>query len=158
RLRHALPRAHPAAVLRHHRGPRKAHHGTDDRRRHPDLRRPEHDRRRVRSLMATFKLDGKDIPFEPGDTIIKAAWRQGIEIPHYCWHPGLSAPANCRMCLVEILPKPGMRPMSLDIVQWDAAAGDYKVSQKPKLQPACYIQAGEGMEILSDSSQNVSEA
>ena len=40
--------------------------------------------------MPTFKLDGKEIPFEPGETIIKAAWRQGIEIPHYCWHPGLS--------------------------------------------------------------------
>ena len=40
--------------------------------------------------MPTFKLDGKPIPFEPGDTIIKAAWRQGIEIPHYCWHPGLT--------------------------------------------------------------------
>ena len=44
--------------------------------------------------MPTFKLDGKTIPFEPGDTIIRAAWRQGIEIPHYCWHPGLSAPAK----------------------------------------------------------------
>ena len=39
--------------------------------------------------MPTFKLDGVDIPFEQGDTIIKAAARQGIEIPHYCWHPGL---------------------------------------------------------------------
>ena len=50
--------------------------------------------------MPSFKLDGKTIPFEPGDTVIRAAWRQGIEIPHYCWHPGLSAPANCRMVLL----------------------------------------------------------
>ena len=73
--------------------------------------------------MPTFKLDGKAIPFEPGDTIIRAAWKQGIEIPHYCWHPGLSAPANCRMCLVEILPKPGQRPLSLDILELDQATG-----------------------------------
>ena len=46
--------------------------------------------------MPTFKLDGKEIPFEAGDSIIRAAWRQGIDIPHYCWHPGLSVPANCR--------------------------------------------------------------
>jgi NADH-quinone oxidoreductase subunit G len=108
--------------------------------------------------MPTFKLDGKPIPFEPGDTIIKAAWRQGIEIPHYCWHPGLSAPANCRMCLVEILPKPGARPLNLDILEWDAATGAYKPKQKPKLQPACYTPAAEGMEVLGDSSGHVQKA
>jgi len=108
--------------------------------------------------MATFKLDGKPIPFEPGDTIIRAAHRQGIEIPHYCWHPGLSAPANCRMCLVEIQPKPGQRPLSLDVLQLDPATGEYKTVQKPKLQPACYTAAAEGMEILSDTSAHVTKA
>jgi NADH-quinone oxidoreductase subunit G len=108
--------------------------------------------------MPTFKLDGKPIPFEPGETIIKAAWRQGIEIPHYCWHPGLSSPANCRMCLVEILPKPGGRPVSLDILEWDAKAGTYVTKQKPKLQPSCYTPAAEGMEVLGDDSENVRRA
>ena len=56
--------------------------------------------------MPTFKLDDIEIPFEKGETIIQAAFRQGIEIPHYCWHPGLSIAANCRMCLVEIDPGP----------------------------------------------------
>src|SRR5271166_1155466 len=108
--------------------------------------------------MPTFKLDGKPIPFEPGDTIIRAAWKQGVEIPHYCWHPGLSAPANCRMCLVEILPKPGTRPLSLDVLEWDAKAGEYRQVQKPKLQPACYMGAADGMEVLSDTSENVKRA
>ena len=108
--------------------------------------------------MPTFKLDGKPIPFEPGDTIIKAAWRQGIEIPHYCWHPGLSSPANCRMCLVEILPKPGGRALMLDVLQWDAKVGDYRPVQKPKLQPACYTPAAEGLEVLGDHSENVTRA
>ncbi|MGH7270780.1 MAG: 2Fe-2S iron-sulfur cluster-binding protein [Polyangiaceae bacterium] len=108
--------------------------------------------------MATFKLDGKSIPFAPGDTVIKAAWRQGIEIPHYCWHPGLSAPANCRMCLIEIAPKPGARPMMLDILEWDAKAGTYVPVQKPKLQPACYTPAAEGMEVISDTSEHVRKA
>jgi NADH-quinone oxidoreductase subunit G len=108
--------------------------------------------------MPTFKLDGKSIPFEPGETIIKAADRQGIEIPHYCWHAGLSAPANCRMCLVEILPKPGQKPLSLDILELDKATGEYKVVQKPKLQPSCYFAAVDGMEVLSDTSEHVRQA
>ena len=108
--------------------------------------------------MPTFKLDGKDVPFEPGETIIHAAWKQGIEIPHYCWHPGLSAPANCRMCLVEIMPKPGTRAMSLDILEWDAALNDYKPVQKPKLQPSCYIPAAEGLEVRGDTSEHVRES
>jgi NADH-quinone oxidoreductase subunit G len=108
--------------------------------------------------MGTFKLDGKTVPFEPGDTIIKAADRQGIAIPHYCWHPGLSAPANCRMCLVEILPKPGQKPLSLDILELDAKTGEYKPVQKPKLQPACYMAPADGMEVLGDTSPNVQKA
>jgi NADH-quinone oxidoreductase subunit G len=108
--------------------------------------------------MPTFKLDGKTIPFEPGDTIIRAAWRQGIEIPHYCWHPGLTAPANCRMCLVDIQPKPGQRPIMLDVLEWDAKAGEYLPRQKPKLQPSCTMAAAEGMEVLADTSENVRKA
>jgi len=108
--------------------------------------------------MPTFKLDGKDIPFEPGESIIKAAYRQGIDVPHYCWHPGLSAPANCRMCLVEIKPGPQQRAMMLDIVEWDPKLGDYRNVQKPKLQPACQMPAVEGQEVLSDSSKHVTEA
>jgi NADH-quinone oxidoreductase subunit G len=108
--------------------------------------------------MPTLKLDGKTIPFEPGDTIIKAAHKSGIEIPHYCWHPGLSAPANCRMCLVEILPPPGQRPLMLDILAWDAKAGTYKPVQKPKLQPACQFAATDGMEVKADTSPHVHDA
>src|SRR5215218_1398162 len=108
-----------------------------------------------RTHMPTFKLDGKDIPFEKGESIIKAAARQGIEIPHYCWHPGLSAPANCRMCLVEIKPGPQQRAMMLDVLEWDPELKDYRPAQKPKLQPACQMAATEGQEVLSDSSKHV---
>ncbi len=34
--------------------------------------------------------------------MIDAAAQVGVDIPHYCYHPGLSAPAQCRMCLVEV--------------------------------------------------------
>ena len=53
--------------------------------------------------MATITVDGKDI--EIGDNerlnVIQAADRAGVSIPFYCWHPGLSVVASCRMCLVE---------------------------------------------------------
>lgn len=96
--------------------------------------------------MPTFKLDGKEVPFEPGDTIIRAAWKQGTEIPHYCWHPGLSVAANCRMCLVEVK---SARPMALPILAWDEKKKDYVETTKTKLQPACQIDAAEGMEVIS---------
>ena len=91
--------------------------------------------------MATIKIDGREIPFAQGDTIIRAAHAAGIDIPHYCWHPGLSVAANCRMCLVEVLPPPGRPAMSLDILRWDATLdggkGAYVPEKKPKLLPAC---------------------
>ncbi len=108
--------------------------------------------------MPTFKLDGLDVPFEPGDTIIRAAHRVGIDIPHYCWHPGLSVAANCRMCLVEIAPPPGRRPMLLDVLEWDKEQGQYVPQKKPKLQPACQQAAVEGMEVLSQTSEHAKRA
>lgn len=96
--------------------------------------------------MPTFKLDGREIPFEPGDSILRAAWKAGVEIPHYCWHPGLSVAANCRMCLVEIK---SQRPMALPVLTWDEKKKDYVETTKNKLQPACQIEAAEGMEVDS---------
>ncbi|APS00139.1 NADH dehydrogenase [Pajaroellobacter abortibovis] len=108
--------------------------------------------------MPTFQLDGTSIPFEPGETIIKAAYRQGIEIPHYCWHPGLSVAANCRMCLVEVVPPPGQRPIMLDVLEWDSHLNEYVPRVKLKLQPACQLTAAEGMEIRSETSPYVATA
>ncbi|MDI3283664.1 molybdopterin-dependent oxidoreductase [Polyangium sp. 15x6] len=108
--------------------------------------------------MATIKIDGREIPFEQGDTIITAAHRAGIDIPHYCWHPGLSVAANCRMCLVEVAPPPGRPAMQLDILRWDPQKKDYVPARKPKLVPACQQACAPGMEVLSEGSDHVEEA
>jgi NADH-quinone oxidoreductase subunit G len=108
--------------------------------------------------MATFKLDDQEIPFEPGETIIQAAAKAGIEIPHYCWHPGLSVAANCRMCLVEMMPPPGRKAMMLDVVRFDPETQQYVKEQKPKLVPACQQTVAQGMEIRSESSSYVEKA
>ncbi|MBN1656062.1 MAG: (2Fe-2S)-binding protein [Deltaproteobacteria bacterium] len=97
--------------------------------------------------MPTFKLDGKEIPFETGDTIIRAASRQGIEIPHYCWHEGLSVAGNCRMCLVEVKSD---RPMMLPILKFDENKKQFLPDSKIKLVPACHTPAAEGMEVFLD--------
>jgi NADH-quinone oxidoreductase subunit G len=52
-------------------------------------------------------IDGRAVAVDHGTTILKAAAQAGIEIPHFCYHPGLEVEGSCRMCLVEIegLPK-----------------------------------------------------
>lgn len=48
-----------------------------------------------------FQLDGTDVPFEPGDSVLAAATRAGRYIPHLCWHPDFGAHGSCRVCLVK---------------------------------------------------------
>jgi NADH-quinone oxidoreductase subunit G len=100
--------------------------------------------------MPKFTLDGKEIAFEPGETVMQAAWREGIEIPHYCWHPGLSIAANCRMCLVQV---ESGRPMAMPQLTFDEAKGEYVPTTKPKLQPACQLAADEGMVVSSTNDE-----
>lgn len=80
--------------------------------------------------MPKFQLDGNEIEFTPGQTIIEAAKAAGIEIPHFCWHPSLSVSGNCRICLVE-------------------------VEKAPKGQIACATQAAEGMVVFANSPKAV---
>jgi NADH-quinone oxidoreductase subunit G len=72
--------------------------------------------------MPTLEIDGQKVTVEDGANLIQAAESAGIEIPHYCYHPGLSIAGNCRMCLVEI-------------------------EKMPKLQIACNTRASEGMVV-----------
>lgn len=51
---------------------------------------------------ALFSLDGEDVPFEPGETILQAARRAGRYIPHLCWHPDFAAHGSCRICTVKV--------------------------------------------------------
>jgi NADH-quinone oxidoreductase subunit G len=52
--------------------------------------------------MPKVTIDGKEIEVEVGANLIEAARRLGIEIPHYCYHPGLSIAGQCRLCMVDI--------------------------------------------------------
>ncbi len=80
--------------------------------------------------MPKCTIDGKEIEVAPGTTVIEAASRQGIEVPHFCWHPDLTVDGNCRMCLVEI-------------------------EKMPKLQIACNTLVTDGMVIHTRSEKAV---
>ena len=49
-----------------------------------------------------FTLDGRAVAAQPGETLIEVARREGVEIPHLCWAPGLAPAGNCRACVVEV--------------------------------------------------------
>jgi NADH-quinone oxidoreductase subunit G len=78
--------------------------------------------------MPKLTIDGKEVDAPDGVNVIEAAEMLGIEIPHYCYHPALSVPGNCRMCLVEI-------------------------EKAPKLQISCNTKVTEGMVVHTQSAK-----
>ncbi len=90
--------------------------------------------------MGIVIVDGKEVEIGPHERLngIEAAARAGIEIPHYCWHPGLSVVASCRMCLVEV----GTR---------DPKTG--QIVMLPKLMPACNTPAKDGTVFITNSEK-----
>ena len=76
--------------------------------------------------MPKLTVDGKEIEVAQGATVMDAATRLGIYVPHFCWHKKLSIAANCRMCLVE-------------------------VEKAPKPLPACATPVAEGMKVWTHS-------
>ncbi|MBI81601.1 MAG: ferredoxin [Planctomycetaceae bacterium] len=69
---------------------------------------------------------------------IEAAQRAGFEVPRFCWHPGLSVAASCRMCLLET----GQR---------DPGTGE--ISMLPKLVPGCQTPAKDGTVFVTESER-----
>ena len=53
-------------------------------------------------MSQTFMLDGKTIPFEEGQTIIQAASKAGVFIPHLCYHPDFKPHGSCKLCTVKV--------------------------------------------------------
>ncbi|MFI4922976.1 MAG: NADH-quinone oxidoreductase subunit NuoG [Burkholderiales bacterium] len=80
--------------------------------------------------MLELEIDGKQIEVKEGSTIMDAANKLGIFIPHFCYHRKLSIAANCRMCLVQ-------------------------VEKAPKPLPACATPAMGGMKVLTHSDEAV---
>src|SRR6187399_1367324 len=78
----------------------------------------------------TLEIDGQSVQVSPGATVMDAATKLGIFVPHFCYHKKLSIAANCRMCLVQ-------------------------VEKAPKPLPACATPATEGMKAFTHSAPAV---
>jgi len=54
------------------------------------------------AMPVEFKLNGNTVVAEHGETIIQAAKRHGVDIPHLCYKEGMRPDGNCRACVVEV--------------------------------------------------------
>src|SRR6185437_4776518 len=77
--------------------------------------------------MPKAKVNGVEVEFENGMTVLQVAELAGEEIPRFCYHERLSIAGNCRMCLVEVKPGP------------------------PKPQASCALPAADNQEIFTDT-------
>ncbi len=78
--------------------------------------------------MPKATVNGREIEFEAGLTVLQVAELAGEEIPRFCYHERLSIAGNCRMCLVEVKPGP------------------------PKPQASCALPAADKQEIITNSA------
>ena len=53
-----------------------------------------------------FLLDGQEIHFEPGQTVLQAAMTAGVFIPHLCYHPEFRPHGSCKLCTVKVNGRP----------------------------------------------------
>jgi [NiFe] hydrogenase diaphorase moiety small subunit len=53
-------------------------------------------------MNSTFNLDGREIPFETGQTVLQAALAADIYIPHLCYHPEFKPHGSCKLCTVKV--------------------------------------------------------
>lgn len=86
--------------------------------------------------MPKIIIDGKPIDCRDGIPVLQAALEAGWDVPHYCYHPGLTIVASCRLCLMEMkMPDPRTKDMV-----W-----------MNKLFPSCQTPVKDGMEVRFES-------
>jgi NADH-quinone oxidoreductase subunit G len=78
----------------------------------------------------TLTIDGHLISVPKGTTVLQAAIESGIQVPYYCYHPGLGIDASCRVCLV-------------------------KIEKMAKLQTSCSTPVGEGMVVHTQDAESI---
>jgi len=76
----------------------------------------------------SITVDGKKVTAPAGTLLIEACKSAGIEVPAFCYYPGLSVQGACRMCLVRI-------------------------EKMPKLQTACTVPITDGMVVTTDTPE-----
>src|SRR5262245_66398168 len=91
--------------------------------------------------MPRITINGKELEFTKGQTILQVALASEMEIPHYCYHPGLSIVASCRICLAEVwAPNP---------------RNENRLEPIPKLMPTCQTTCGDGQVVHTASPKAI---
>jgi NADH-quinone oxidoreductase subunit G len=97
--------------------------------------------------LLNVQIDGVWHKFPKGTRVIEACAEAGKFVPHYCYHPKLSSPGNCRMCLIEM----GMPKLGPDRKPEMDADGKPVINWIPRPQISCAQDIAEGMGIRTDS-------
>ncbi len=97
--------------------------------------------------LLNVQIDGVWMQFPKGTRVIEACATAGKFVPHYCYHPKLSSPGNCRMCLIEM----GMPKMGPDRKPVIGPDGKPEIGWIPRPQISCAQDIAEGMGIRTDS-------
>lgn len=93
--------------------------------------------------MPKITVDGREIECRENVPVLQAVLEAGWNVPHYCYHPGLSVVASCRLCLMEMkMPHPQTKELS-----WS-----------PKLLPSCQTPVKDGMEVRFASEKVANNA
>jgi NADH-quinone oxidoreductase subunit G len=78
----------------------------------------------------TLTIDGRPVTVSQGTTVLQAAIEAGIQVPYYCYHPGISVDGSCRVCIVRI-------------------------ERMPKLQTSCSTLCTDGMVVSTRDPETV---
>jgi NADH-quinone oxidoreductase subunit G len=96
----------------------------------------------------TIYVDGNPVSVAAGANVIDAVASVGKEIPHYCYHPKLSVPGNCRMCLIEMGTPGRDRATGEPLLNED---GSPTIMWVPKPVIACATKVSPGMHVRTES-------
>jgi NADH-quinone oxidoreductase subunit G len=99
------------------------------------------------TTMINVQIDGAWRQFPKGTKLIEACMQSGSFVPHYCYHPALSTPGNCRMCLLEI----GGPKMDANRQPVLGPDGRPEIAWSPKPQISCALEITDGMAARTNS-------
>ncbi len=80
--------------------------------------------------MTKIQINGRELEVDPKQPLIRACHDHGVDVPMYCYHPGLQAVGSCRICQVEVAGAPG---------------------QPSRVVAACRTPVSEGMVVQTDT-------
>jgi NADH-quinone oxidoreductase subunit G len=89
--------------------------------------------------MPQVTINGRSFEFSKGERILEVALRNDVTIPHYCYHPAMSIPANCRICLAEVA----------------APNRTGALETMPQLKATCHTECTDGMVVSTETPRAI---